>query len=224
MAIEAKRGCGYRKVGGIYLVAPALGEGCHRLPFELHICPTCNQGIKQSRGWQWINAQKLFGKCDGGAIVPGSMAGHAAAHCMRCPACNPEITGERAGLIWIGEGFYKTAEDFRKEAAALGISRRVKAVPRGFELGKDWVYLAHPKAIHSEAPAPEDGELLKSEWKAGVFSAFRPERIEMLITEKQATKKKLKELDEKGITPVIVPNDDKDHQGTVYDKDEEEGT
>jgi hypothetical protein len=31
-------------------------------------------------------------------------------------------------------------------------------------------------------------------------------------------------LTEKGITPVFVPDDDPDHQGTVYDKEEEEET
>lgn len=35
MAIEPRRGCGYRKMGGLYLVADALGEVCHRLPFPL---------------------------------------------------------------------------------------------------------------------------------------------------------------------------------------------
>jgi hypothetical protein len=32
----------------------------------------------------------------------------------------------------------------------------------------------------------------------------------------------VKELLDKGITPVFVPDDDPDHQGSVYDKEEEE--
>jgi len=34
------------------------------MPFEFHICPTCNGGIKQSRGFQWIDPRPwLQGAC-----------------------------------------------------------------------------------------------------------------------------------------------------------------
>lgn len=35
MAVEARRGCGYRKAGGLYLVASGMGSPCHRLPIPL---------------------------------------------------------------------------------------------------------------------------------------------------------------------------------------------
>lgn len=54
MAVEARRGCGFRKVGGLYMVSGALSSPCERLPLELHVCPVCNAGIKQTRAWQWI--------------------------------------------------------------------------------------------------------------------------------------------------------------------------
>lgn len=40
MAVETKRGCGYRKIGGLYLVAGNLSEPCDRLPWPLHVYPT----------------------------------------------------------------------------------------------------------------------------------------------------------------------------------------
>ena len=36
--VEGKRGCGYRKVKGVYLVAPALSRPCGRLPTPLTVC------------------------------------------------------------------------------------------------------------------------------------------------------------------------------------------
>lgn len=60
MAIEARRGCGYRKVGGIYLVGGGIGVPCDRLPYPLTVCPCCSQGVKQGRGWTWVTVGKLF--------------------------------------------------------------------------------------------------------------------------------------------------------------------
>jgi hypothetical protein len=62
MAIEAKRGCGYRKVGGLYLVTFGAGRHCGKMPIRCAVCPTCNQGIKPTRGWTWIDPVPLFGE------------------------------------------------------------------------------------------------------------------------------------------------------------------
>jgi hypothetical protein len=45
--------------------------------------------------------------------------------------------------------------------------------------------------------------------------------VEKLVTEKQATPEELAKLEKEGIRPVIVPDNDKDHQGSVYDKEED---
>lgn len=199
MAIEPRRGCGYRKVGGLYLVGDGPSAECCRLPLRLTVCPCCSAGIKQTRGWTWINPVLMFGE----SYRPD---------CNVCPAGNPARMGERAGLLWIGERFYATPEHFNAEARALGISRRIAAVPRGFKVGETWVLLAHPKACKPDA----EGHT------AGVFRIFRPSRIEKILTQSQATEEELDKLRERGITPVIVPDDDPDHQGTVYD-DEQPG-
>ena len=91
----------------------------------------------------------------------------------------------------------------------MGISRRIPAVPRDFELGKTFVFLAHPKVRESA----------NGEWIGGVFRIFKPDRIEKIITATQAQDEtEMNRLVEAGITPVIVLDDDRDHQGTVYDK------
>ena len=204
MATEPRRACGYRKVGGIYLVAGGAGWSCGRLPLLLLVCPTCGVGIKQSRGWTWVDPVALF-------------AGHEckapADYCAGCPVnvVNLETIG-RAGLLWVGEQFYKTPDLFEREANELGISRRIAAIPRGFELGHTWVLLAHPKEF---PPTPQDPE-----YRPGIFRLFKPERIEQIITHEQAKDPAvLADLEKRHITPVVVPAGDKDHQGSVYDEE-----
>lgn len=59
MAVEAKRGCGYRKIGGTYLVGGGIGVPCDRLPLALDVCLCCGQGIKQALGFTWVDVAKL---------------------------------------------------------------------------------------------------------------------------------------------------------------------
>ncbi len=213
MAIEKKRGCGYRKVGGMYLVCDGAGFGCDQLPFNLEVCPVCSQGIKPSRGFTWIIPNQLFGVKECKATCP-------------IPIC-PLRREERQGLMWIGGGFY-TPEDFIKEANEMGISKRISAVPNGFKLGETWVFMAHKKAGKKIPVVKPEGYPILSTKRVevpAVFCVFKPARIEKIITETQSKDEvEMKKLKERGITPVAVPDDDKDHQGTVYDKKKEETT
>lgn len=203
MAIEKRRGCGFRKVGGLYLVGERLdGMACCKLPIRLHVCPTCNSGIKQTRGWQWLDPGPwLAGPCARG--MPEAAI---------CPAADPARLGDRVGLLWVGAKFYPTPHDFMIEAQELGPSRRIKAVPRGFKAGETWVFLAHPKVNRI---IDDEG---KEHWEGGVFRIFKPSRIEKIITQSQSEDiDAMADLEALGITPVIVPDNDRDHQGTVYD-------
>lgn len=202
MAIEAKRGCGYRKVGGLYLVGSGISIACDRLPYELTLCPCCGAGIKQARGFTWLDAKQFFGE-------------HKSCTCNNfCPICHPEKYLEltqhkitKYGLLWVGEKYY-TPASFIEEAKKIGVSKRIAQIPRELRLGETWVLLAHPKAITK--PDPEKKKLFKD--SPAIFYAFKPARIEKIITQKQATKTMLKKLAKREITPVIVPNDDKDHR------------
>ena len=234
MASEAKRGCGYRKVGGLYLVGPKLSGGCGKLPVELHVCPTCQSGFKQSRGWTWVAAKPLL---DSQACrLPGTNM--PAKGCDTCPLGGAiDQLGEKCGLLWVGGRFYPEPEDWAKEAGTLGVSRRIGALPRGFQLGEHWVLIAHPRAIkRTPQTVEEEAELLDGNKarlqdelplesfiiRKGIISAFQPTAIEKIVTESEAKDTAAMDaLRAKGITPVAVPDDDKDHQGSVFDIDEE---
>jgi hypothetical protein len=207
MAVEAKRGCGYRKVNGLYLVGEKGGIGCCKMPILLKTCPCCGHGVKQSRGWTWIDPKEwLKGECSAGDTSR-----------IICPAADPARFGEKVGLLWVGAAFYKTPGAFISECETLGVSRRIKAVPRGFKVGEHWVFLAHPKVGTEVDPITGDVKDIP-----GIFKIFRPTRIEKIITESMAKDEEaMKRLEAQGVTPVIVPDNDKDHQGSVYDKEEE---
>lgn len=215
MAVEAKRGCGYRKVGGLYLAGTGFGIACDRLPFVLHVCPTCSHGIKPTRGFTWVDTPVLFG----GPHLTGYGI---PCDCKHCPLCkNPELIG-RAGLLWIGEQFYKTAAEFETEANLLGVSRRLATIPRGFELGKTWILFAHRLGKKTTTPVEIPGALpgvtsTKDTYEPAIFRVWLPQRIEQICVESQRGTEEIAALEKRGITPVFVPDEDKDHRGTAYD-------
>jgi|SRR5215472_11855394 len=134
--------------------------------------------------------------------------------------------GEKVGLIWIGTQFYKTPQAFAEEANRMGVSRRIQAVPKGFELGKHYVWFAHPhvREVEVEVTDPETGELkTEKQWQGGVFRIVQPTRIEKIVTQTQSEDEdEMTKLADRGITAVVVPDDDRDHQGSVYDDDASE--
>lgn len=203
------RGCGYRKPGGIYLIGPPLGASCCKLPHPLDICPCCGQGIKPSRSWTWIDPGALFG--DKPCTDPSTkmIAEDYLQIGKKCPLEFPEKLG-RAGLLWIGAEFYPTPADFLKEAAKMGISRRIPHVPRDFKLGETWVLLAHQAGIVTKEPVLElvDEELVDtgktiSIEKSAIFSVFRPSALEY-VTKGNETQDELEHIIKRGLLPVKV--------------------
>lgn len=173
-SVESVRGCGYRKPSaggvGIYLMGEEIFKPCERLPFPLHVCPTCGEGVKQARGWTWVVPQALFAE----DVEPLCMVDPNPGHMHNlCFLCSPREG--RAGLLWVGELHYPTAREFMVEAGAMGISRKIGAIPHDFEAGKTVVYLAHPNAVQD---VDGDGTPVAA---PGIMTVFRPTRVDLVV-------------------------------------------
>jgi len=228
MAVEARRGCGYRKVGGTYLVGGGIGVPCDRMPFELGICPCCSAGVKPALGWTWIRPGLLF---QGPHRIAAQLTSpNSLEWCLDtkigCWLCQSPGQFEKAGLLWIGGSFYKSPAEFLREGIGMGFSRRIKSIPRGFKIGTP-VFLAHRKTIERpvtlediEANPKLKGELIGS--FPGIFYVWIPQRIEKIFNESERGSEDVQDAEKRGIVPIFVPDDDPDHHGTVYDKEKEE--
>lgn len=216
---ERSRGCGYRQAGGLYLVAGLPMEACELLPREATRCPVCDCGIKPARGWTWINAGIMFPPVEHGTKQHNQVCPFG----LRNPDSPPVI--DRAGLLWVGEAFYKTPREFMHEAVEQGISRRISAIPRDFKVGETWVLLGHRKAIlkgyrcedvdeagepivyATLAEAGRNAQVVEGDlaevWAPGIFTAFKPTAIEYIVKDDDS-EEKLEGLVERGISLVRV--------------------
>ncbi|MBE7174526.1 MAG: hypothetical protein INR73_28400 [Williamsia sp.] len=185
--VEKRRGCGYRKPGGLYLVSGGAAKFCGKLPIECTVCPCCGQGIKFNRGVVKVSSQLIEN-------TPCTKP-----HCMSDPpqpsGCFPFGWVKEYWLMWVGAKFYPTPRDFMREGAAQGISKRIGQIPKGFEVGKSWILLAHPNVTFYGEDEPEV--------KQGIFTAFCPERIEYVVTGEE-TDDDLQAKADAGITLVNV--------------------
>jgi hypothetical protein len=194
--IEGSRGCGYRKEGGLYLILEKFqAKDCGKIPLPLEKCPCCGAGVKFSRGWTWINGKLLFEKVK------------CATGLKQCPPCILDHPPERMGLLWIGEKLYPTPQDWIDEGMTMGISRRIKSIPRDFKVGETWVAVAHIKAIPKSISVLDGQPDLPA--KPAIFQVFRPTHIEYVVREKDG-KKKLADMQKKGIKLVKVVKKNKE--------------
>jgi len=119
-------------------------------------------------------------------------------------------------------------------------------MPKGLVLGETWVLLAHLDAV--PAKQAEDECAACGKWKRhhadhgctdptllvqcqeyqvpkptpGIFCAFVPSAVELLLKESDATPERREKELKRGVTVVTVPDDDRDHQGSVWDKGDED--
>lgn len=225
---------GHRKAGGIYIVTDGLGEPCERLPLPLDCCPTCGAGVQQTRSFRWIATDLVFRNprirpCAVSSDRPSKGTSDFHSHCHRCVICTPALfeahaqPKDQAGLLWVGEKFYPCADAWAQEAAQMGVSKRIAAIPKGLVVGKTFVFVAHPTAIREKVERPPaGGELLGKQEiveRPGVFHVFVPKRIELVVTPSMKKEKWVKELvDNNGVVLVEVPEDDPDHAPNVGKK------
>jgi hypothetical protein len=161
VAVEAIRGCGYRKVGGLYLVSDGIGQPCCRLPIPIRPCVTCGEQIKFSRSFQRVKLGGLLMHAPACQHHPG---------CTVCPLCGNQP--DKVGLLWVGKQHY-TPDEFTSEAVRLGVSRRISALPKEFRLGM-WVLLAHIEAVDGicDCSGPK-GALIQSASAARAWATRR---------------------------------------------------
>ena len=216
MAIEARRGCGYRKAGGIYI----RGDLSNAVPAAF--LPFCID-YNFARGITWADSERLFATC-----------------------ADPEAGGYRKfgrlGLLWVGETHYKTPADFVNEAHDMGVSRRVAFLPKDLKAG-DPIAAAHIRAIPTRIcnHAPINGALVSDccpaceltpvakaisnglrkltkvkgetvEGVAGVFTLFIARNIEVVLPESVAQDPDIQlKCAANNVDIVTVPDHDKDH-------------
>lgn len=227
MAIEKARACGYRQVGGLYLESdPGPAMVCDRLPLPITACEVCGAEPRFSRAIARIDPYTLWGlHMSGICQCPGA-----------CPCCNPlrwPLPPEAPAslLMWVGSEY--TAESFIAEGVAQGISKRIHVIPKGLVVGQSWVYLAKLRIIPDTAQGWIPGLTgERAGYGPGVFYAFRPRRIVKVLTESMAgqhvpnpetgaagdtvTQRELYER--QGLTVLIVPDDDPDHNPQLRQK------
>lgn len=197
--VRNRRGCGMQTPGGLYLRSEGLGRPCGKLPIPLEVCPHCGHGIKQSRTYSWIDSDFITdAPC--GWLTDASVK-----HCPGgCAVNSPDVLGPKVLLIWIGEQFYPTPYDFISEServgcenVPMGVSRRVKSIPRGFKVGESWVALAHPKALVGF------GGHGSTKFTPGIFQVWRPSFVEYVVTGEE-TEEELIALETKGFKLIRV--------------------
>jgi hypothetical protein len=208
MAVEPKRGCGYREIGGTYLVGSGILAECDRIPMPLpEACPCCNGGIKHTRTPRKIDALKLWGEhehCTEGEFLYITPVLTERRIPSGCYVCHP--TNDTAYIMGVGENHYPKPQDFVEEAVRLGVSKRIPAVPRDVVVGKTKIFLTHKRALQIQTKPGE-----KEKWQAGVIYAFVVTAVEQIVKQSEYESQQ-KALAKRGIKAVAVPDNDPDHQ------------
>lgn len=138
MSIEARRGCGFRKCGGIYV----MGDLSDAVPAEF--LPFCCE-FPFTRALQLVEGERLFRTC-----------------------ADPKAGGfgrfMKLGLMYVGSSFY-TPDSFLREAREMGVSKRVSSIPAEVLPG-DPVALAYiaaiPTGIDLDATAGPFGDVIEA--------------------------------------------------------------
>mgnify|MGYP001576503549 CR=1 FL=1 len=209
---EHKRGCGFRKIGALYLVSdPGPAWICDALPLPLEACGCCGYKPPFNRNLEWLTADYLEHL---------STMKHDDKKCEACPetcpVCWPYGPGYyekpldkaaseiRYGLMFVSSQKY-TPETFVKEVIKQGISKRIPEVPKGLILGKTWVLLASQKVPRNFKVA-QNGLAAEepTEFMEAIFYGFIPQRVEMPYWKGAMSKEQLDLLQAQGVTPVPI--------------------
>lgn len=222
---DQKRGCGWRKGGGTYLMGGSAFSACGKLPLPLDgICECCGSPVIPQRemkggGIDYLLPRTLR-KFDAARLFGAVTCKDESAACNGC-LINHTATGY---LIGVGTKNYSPTS-FLEEAGRLGLSKRIAQIPREFKVGESVVFLAHREVVprvkvveeaHEVETVLHSGEggeggvgsaLIPEKTETvmvpGVFCIFIPDRIEYVVRGDESDDE-IERLLERGITPVMV--------------------
>jgi hypothetical protein len=232
---ESQRGCGYRKIGGLYLVSdPGIHLNCDGLPLPLEPCGCCGFKPPFSRNLQRIQFEYIIqaekkkhtaneDKACEKAGVENIFEENVLAPCScpdGCPICHAEVSraaGIQFGLMFVGSQNY-TPESFIKEAFSMGVSKRIPEIPSWLKLNETWIFLAHQKTPKENLQG--NGMHMKEpELAPAIFYGFKPQRCEMPVWKGDLTDEQILKLESQGITPVILDKTAENMKKHKYGKD-----
>ncbi len=220
MAVEKERGCGYREVHGLYITSGPMSFACDRLPIPTNLCSCCGNFIREFQGVQAFDPVKLLGShgkiwenTDGSKQRENPHTQTITDECSdpsSCFACFPyqAYDDTKDFMMWVGRSYY-TIDSFSKEAALMGVSKRIAAngIPIGMVAGRSWIFLAMRNIMEADV-VEIDGTKRRAH---GIFMVFKIQKLEFLIWKSEATPEYIKQLEGHGLTPVIIPDGDEDH-------------
>jgi len=203
---ESVRGCGYRKIGGLYLVSNAgFIVTCDGLPLKLDTCLCCGFAPPFSRNLQRLHPQYIMQASEEKhhKIVNSEWVKIECDCLLDCPVCHTKHD-QVYGLMFVGTDY--TPSSFIREAVKMGVSKRIPQIPTWLKLGETWVLLAHKHVPKVDLETlKENGLYVKEpETENAIFYAFKPQRIEMPVWAGSLTDYEVKLLTEHGITPVFL--------------------
>ena len=229
---EQRRGCGFRRIGGLYLVCdPGFTLDCDGLPLPLEPCGCCGFVPPFSRNLQRIQAEYInqaeeqlhYDKPEMKEKAkknPGIECSPIQGICTcppQCPICHADrlqavrtptekyLEPMQYGLMYVGKQGY-TPSSFIKEAFLMGVSKRIPEIPSWLKLGETWILLAHNEVPNvTLAEIKSNGLHTKEpEFIQAIFYAFKPQRIEMPMWKGSLTDEQILILEKHGITPILL--------------------
>lgn len=178
---ERARCCGFRKKG-LYLMADKPSV-CHMFPVPTAPCKCCGMENKPRIAISLFPTRFLF---PDPPTCTRKEAGDPDTPC--CGFVDEIMSQERYAVDWVGAKNYPNPGDFLKEAAVMGISRRIAKLPDEFKVGSDKVIIAHAKTF--------DG-------KPGYIGTYTPTHIEYVVGGDE-TQEELEAMEDKGVRLVEV--------------------
>jgi hypothetical protein len=198
--VEKARLNGYRIPGQLYLVGTLVNYQCCKIPLEL------SKDIIPKLGLLPVPM----------SIKEKELPYH---DCIAVPVCHQDscaIFSQKkfCGMMWVNEKDYPGAAFFVSEARTQPIQMRIKHLSCNIQIGASWVLLAHRKAIvdYSDGAGgwinEETGQAETAiKYKPGMFTMFRVDAVEYLVTEKDlqgSAVKYLYDMQKGGVTLVKV--------------------